>query len=193
LEKKKISQHFNPQKEAWKHLNGLIYGVDYHQNPAIQAMINQFKYKFNQQMLNNLTELMMEKLQQLSMVQDKPIVLIPIPLHSRRQRERGFNQAELLCKELKSKYSADLKIQKALKRVKYTSQQAKLNCAERQKNLNEAFEIRPDADLEILNQSVCFLVDDVCTTGATLENAAIILKKSGVERVYGLVAARAFK
>ena len=144
-------------------------------------------------MVDYLAKLMAEKLQQLSMTQNKPIVLIPIPLHPRRHRERSFNQAEILSKAVQSKYSAHLEIKKVLKRVKYTSQQAKLNRAERQKNLSEAFALQPNVDLEPLNKSICFLVDDVCTTGATLENAAKILKAAGVERVYGLVAARAFK
>src|SRR5690606_39789031 len=77
--------------------------LDYHQNPAIQAVINQFKYKFNSQMADYLAVLMNDKLQQLFMTRKKPVLLIPIPLHSRRQRERGFNRSEEHTSELQSR------------------------------------------------------------------------------------------
>ncbi len=193
LEKKPIGHGFNPSKEAWQHLDGLIYGADYHHNPAIQAVVSQLKYKFNPQMAQYLSRLMEERLGQLAMLKGKPVVLIPIPLHPRRLRERGFNQSERLSQELQRQHSGNLRIELLLKRERYTQQQAKLKKEERQENLKEAFSLASPPDLARLNQGVCFLVDDVCTTGATLENAARLLKEAGIKKVYGLVAARAFR
>ena len=72
-----------------------------------------------------------------------------------------------------------------------TSQQAKLNKEARHQNLSEAFEVV--GNLKQLSETVCFLVDDVCTTGATLDSCARVLKEAGIQKVYGLVVARAFK
>lgn len=194
VEIKAIKPRRGPRKkELWESLDGVIYGADYHKNPSIQAVISQFKYRFNRHMTCYLALLMVKKLKQLEMIKGKCVFLIPVPLHPRRRRQRGFNQAELLCQGIDAKWTRDVKSTQLLKRTKYTYQQAKLNKAERQQNLNNAFKLKEGADLKTLNKGVCFLVDDVFTTGATLESAAKTLKEAGVKKVYGLVVARAFK
>jgi len=185
------SVSYSPSQQDFKYLDGVIYGLDYAENPEIQAAIKQFKYKFTQDLVDYFGKILAEKLGQLRMVKDKQVTLIPVPLHKKRQWQRGFNQAQLIAENVAKRMGDLAQVDLVLIRIKHTSQQAKLNKAERHKNLLEAFEI--SGDLEKLDDKICFLVDDVCTTGATLDSCAKLLKEKGVFKVYGLVVARAFK
>ncbi len=116
--------------------------------------------------------------------------LIPIPLHPRRQRERGFNQATRLAAMFKEAL-ANLGcthpiLPSQLKRVRYTDQQAHLGKTGRAQNMAGAFrsDISTPAPIEVI------LLDDVYTTGATLEQAAQALKTAGVKKVWGLTLAK---
>ncbi len=180
-----------PSYLDFKHLDGLIYGLDYAKNSQIQSAIRQFKYKFTKDLVNCFSDLMSQKMNELNMLNKKDSVLIPVPLHKKRLHYRGFNQADLLAKSTQKYYGKRASVHHLLLRVKNTSQQAKLTKKERHLNLENAFKIK--GDLSVLSEKVCFLVDDVCTTGATLDNCARILKEAGVKKVYGLVVARAFK
>ncbi|MBU0727883.1 hypothetical protein KKA95_04330 [Patescibacteria group bacterium] len=171
--------------KEFQYLDGVIYGMDYSQNPGIKAALKQFKYKFTQDLADYFGQVLSEKLSELGMCKNKKSVLIPVPLHRKRLNYRGFNQAELIAKAINPNLISHL-----LKRVKNTSQQAKLSKEERQINLDNAFEV---CDLSIDPNSIYFIVDDVCTTGSTLENCAKALKEAGMKKVYGLVVARAFK
>jgi competence protein ComFC len=108
-----------------------------------------------------------------------------IPLHSLKLRARGYNQAELLAKELGKKLH--LPYQELLIRTKQTPSQVGLKKEDRKTNIIGAFLSRSnqkDTGCNIL------LVDDVLTTGATVSEAAKVLKKSGVKSVYGVTLAR---
>lgn len=106
--------------------------------------------------------------------------IIPIPIHKRRERKRGFNQSELLAKELGNRL--DLPVFSGLQRKKPTKPQRVLNYLERKQNLQGAF-FMPQGRLRVKN---VLLIDDIFTTGSTLEEAAGYLKERGVERVYFL-------
>ena len=104
-------------------------------------------------------------------------VVVPIPLNKRRMRSRGFNQSEIIAKILSKKFDLKMNI-KLLKRVKNTNTQIGMNREERVKNIKDAFLANNSVmDLKIL------LVDDVCTTGATLIEASRALYKAGVLEV----------
>lgn len=177
--------------EDFEHLDGVIYGVDYAENPEIQAAISQFKYRFNRELTDYFADLICRKMRELGMLKYKQASLIPVPLHKKRLNYRGFNQAELIAYASAARLSDRANVLTLLSRIKNTSQQAKLSKKERHQNLSEAFEVT--GDISSLSDKVCFVVDDVCTTGATLDNCARVLKESGVKKVYGLVVARAFK
>jgi ComF family protein len=114
--------------------------------------------------------------------------LIPVPLHPVRARERGFNQAELLAAELAA--AAGLAVLPALRRVRPTRPQVGLAAAERAGNVRDAF--AADASrAPLLRGRGALLVDDVFTTGATLESAAAALRAAGAARVGALTLARA--
>lgn len=114
-------------------------------------------------------------------------LVVPIPLHPRKLKERGFNQAELIARVI-ARY-LQVKLAKGnLRRVKATITQTTLSRKERIKNIKKAFEIK-DKD-EFQAKSV-LLVDDVYTTGTTIREAAKVLKQAGAEEVYVFTLARA--
>jgi ComF family protein len=112
-------------------------------------------------------------------------VLVPVPLHPKRLRQRGYNQALLLAQEL-SKIIGLPVDEDALIRAQDVVPQARTkSAAERRQNVRHAFACnRNMADKQIL------LIDDVCTTGATLDACAIALKAAGASSVWGLTVAR---
>jgi ComF family protein len=112
-------------------------------------------------------------------------LLVPVPLDERRLRERGFNQSELLAAELARRTGRPV-ASDALIRVRETPSQAGLSPAERADNVRGAF-----AAPERLEGHSVLLVDDVCTTGATLYACARALKRGGAVTVQAVVATRA--
>ena len=111
-------------------------------------------------------------------------LIIPLPLSKKRFRFRGFNQAEILARELSAALGYPLN--RDLERIKHQPPQAGLDADERHKNIRGAFAWK-GADLQGRD---IILLDDVMTTGATLSEAALILKTAGAGRIYGLVLAK---
>lgn len=109
--------------------------------------------------------------------------LVPIPLHRKRLEKRGYNQAELIAEALGKRVNLPVK-KKLMKRKINTKPQKDLNPEERLKNIWGAF-----TAAERLNGGNILLIDDIYTTGATLNQAAATLKKAGAQRVYFLVIA----
>lgn len=110
--------------------------------------------------------------------------LVPVPLHRRRERARGYNQAELLAREL-SRWAKRPVEPAWLARVKDTPSQTGLTPAQRVENVQGAFAPRSKLDRKRI-----LLVDDVCTTGATLNACARALKRAGTESVQAVTVAR---
>ena len=115
-------------------------------------------------------------------------VVLPMPMHWRKQWNRGFNQAELLAQHVAARYG--LKPANYLRRSRLTKAQASLSEAERQTNLKNSFCVRKP---EQLAGKRVLLVDDVMTTGATLREAAGVLKAAGVKSVTALTLGRVDK
>jgi ComF family protein len=110
---------------------------------------------------------------------------VPVPLHSKRLREREFNQAALLAGQLS--LCSGLPVRDVLVRSRYTGTQTALDRAERRQNLRNAFSLRKNA--EVTDQNL-LLIDDVLTTGSTLDACAAILLEQGAESVRALTLAR---
>jgi competence protein ComFC len=113
-------------------------------------------------------------------------IVIPVPLHPARERQRGFNQARLLAELLSAHVSIQAK--SALERIRYTTTQTAFDRAERMENLHGAFRLRKNADVRDLH---VLLIDDVLTTGSTLSECARVLKEAGARSVHAATAARA--
>lgn len=107
---------------------------------------------------------------------------VPVPLHASRRRERGFNQAADLA------HGLGLPVVHALRRSRATVAQAGLPASRRHGNVRGAFALTAAA--AALDRAAVVLIDDVCTTGATLEACARTLKQGGIVEVRGLTAAR---
>lgn len=116
-------------------------------------------------------------------------LIIPVPLHSKRLRERGFNQALLLVKELSRRTRIPYSKRLLQKRI-LTPPQVNLSGGEREKGVRGSFHIQRDEEIE--GKSI-LLVDDVYTTGATVNECSKVLLKAGAERVDVLTIAHAIK
>ncbi|WLH35211.1 ComF family protein [Pseudomonas sp. FP2196] len=109
----------------------------------------------------------------------RPNMLLPVPLASKRLRQRGFNQAAMLARWLSRHLDLPCE-ENVLRRIKDTSAQQELDAKARKKNLRSAFDLSPDADVKGRHLA---LVDDVLTTGATAQALARLLKDAGAARV----------
>lgn len=116
-------------------------------------------------------------------------LIVAVPLHQKRLRKRKFNQAVLLCRELLKFFPKKNFYPDFLIRVKNTKPQVELRKKEREKNLKRAFLVNKKYRDEVMGKKI-LLVDDVMTTGATLENCAKELKRRGAKEVVSLVVAK---
>ena len=107
-------------------------------------------------------------------------ILVPVPLHPRKRRERGFNQAELLA-EIFAAQVPSASVARVLQRVIDTPTQTRLDREQRQENLKNAFALAARPPLEIAKRYV--IVDDVFTTGATLNACAAVLRRAGLTSI----------
>lgn len=183
-------------------LNGLFAAGKY-QDPILREAIHQFKYQGAESLKKPLTELLVKYLKKENLIEKLlSSVLAPIPLTWRRKLNRGFNQSELLTKELS--LILNCPVINLLKRQKFSAPQAKIqDWQKRKENISGAFKVSlksfsklsslyPPSTRSRTSDRVerVILVDDVSTSGATLEEAARVLKEVGVKEVYGLVVAK---
>lgn len=137
-------------------------------------------------MAPTLGNLVLEALAFYRVIFPKDALIIPVPLHPSRERMRGFNQARLIAYVLGEKLELSVR-RDILKKIKKTRPQMELPREERLKNILEAFAV---SDTAAVRNQTCILVDDVKTTGATLESATRALKRAGAKRVWALTVAR---
>lgn len=150
---------------------------------VVRKAVHQLKYGHFEALAAPLGRMLAEYLEASPLAAD---VLVPVPLHSRRLRSRGYNQSALLATEV-GKLDGLLVLEGSLVRVRHTKAQVKTaDAEERQRNLADAFECR---DKGLAGKRVV-VVDDVCTTGATMNSCAIALRRAGASLVWGLALAR---
>ena len=160
-------------------------------NKTTQKLLYNFKYKpYLTDLKTVLSDLFYESIIQNEQFQNQikkgDWVFVPIPLSSAKLRKRGYNQTEILAAGLSEKFN--FPVQNLLFRAKETKTQVGLSNLQRKLNVKSAFEFINHKS-SIVNQNI-FLVDDVETTGSTLSEAAKILKRAGVQKVFGLTLAR---
>jgi ComF family protein len=146
---------------------------------ALRAIVHAFKYDGRRSIAATLGAMMRERGH---VVLAGAHAAVPVPLHPSRRRSRGFNQADDLARHL------GLAVVHALRRIRATATQADLPAAKRHGNVYGAFVAAPTT--QVLRGKIVVLVDDVSTTGATLESCARALKEAGVAEVRALTAAR---
>ena len=160
--------HFDRGRALWLH------------KPPVSNSIYQFKYH-NQRAFGKYYARAMAKQFERVVREWNPDCIIPIPLHKKRKRKRGYNQAQLLAQDLGRMLHISVETS-VLKRSRYTNPQKKLNHRERKKNLKDAFTVV--GRLEHVKSVL--LIDDIYTTGNTIDEAAKKLKQAGVQEVYFL-------
>lgn len=176
--------------EAVSYLDGVTAFFSYREGDSLARLIKQFKYDYAreiavvwQRILAKRPNFLPPDFVSLNMA------VMPVPLHPRRQRWRGFNQAEIITQTVGQIITVGRQIScltACLYRTRHTEQQARLTGEQRRRNLAGAFSWRGKSDVpaEVL------LVDDIFTTGSTLQECAKVLKANGGKRVWGLVLAR---
>ena len=175
-----------------QNLKDLYFALPY-QNPLVKNLIQKFKYEpFIKELAPTLSSLIIEHFQ---LLDNKPpffggghdFILIPVPLEKRKLKRRGFNQAEEIAKELSSSLEIPL-FSDCLIKTRGTIPQTDLSAEARKKNIKGAFLVRNG--ILVKNKKI-LLVDDVYTTGSTMEEAARVLKEAGAKEIIGLAVARA--
>lgn len=167
-------------KKGW-YLNGIIAGASY-QNKVVQDAIKLMKYRSISEIAGSLGALLGKQVERFL---GGDGIFVPVPLARSRQLERGFNQAQLIAYSL----AADnRRFVNALVRLARKTPQVELARPERRANVRGVF--GPTGDVAKVKDKTVFVVDDVATTGATLNECAKVLKKAGAKKVFGLVVAR---
>jgi ComF family protein len=166
----------------------LLVCVGYRENKLVKKMIFGFKYRFNKGFLPVLGEILRTQLYYYSSVVPalQSAIIVPVPIHKKRRRFRGFNQAGLLAEYL-VEFFPEMNVCDCLQRVKYEVAQAKLNRKDRLENLCGAVVLKKDFNLR---GKTVILLDDVATTCATLKECSKALKDAGVRYICGLTLAR---
>lgn len=149
---------------------------------SLPMLVHQLKYSHQKYLAQNLGEFLVDEYVKRGLNCD---VIIPIPLNPNRQKQRGYNQAEQLCLPLKDCVNIPLDTT-SLIRKKDTPTQTTLSKQERRENLTDAFEV---TNVDNIRGKSILLVDDIYTTGATMEEAGGVLLKAGAKQVIALSVA----
>lgn len=118
-------------------------------------------------------------------VEKETPLLIPVPLTPKRLKARGYNQAELLAKEISARTGIPVETS-AIARIKQTEKQQDMTAKQRAENLKNAFSV---LNKSLVEGKTILLIDDVLTTGATVNECSRMLKKAGAKRVYAITIA----
>jgi predicted amidophosphoribosyltransferase len=197
-----------------------IFPLYDYRHPAIKKSLWLLKYKGKKRLASIFAEIIYEKileeLSELSVMENfNNIIIIPIPLSPKRYRERGYNQAELICREIEKinkernhltppashssplqqswrgaggEVSINLKLENnILKKIKETEHQARIKDRRiRLKNLSGSFVVKSG---ELIKKRNIILIDDITTTGATLSEAKKVLKQAGARKIIAFAVA----
>lgn len=188
----KPHQHYYKNKKLF--INALGAASTYH-NVILKRTIHAFKYKNLLTLSSPLSQLMIDFLQQSTffslLLKDNRVdmIVIPIPLNYRKKLKRGFNQAELIAKNISTYFCLSYNDQ-ILVRVRNNIPQVNYNAIEKRfLNVRNIFAVTKNAK-SLINKKIILLIDDVYTTGATLNEAARILKENGAKNIIGIVLAK---
>jgi len=173
-----------------KNLSGLFTALPYQERSLTKKLISSFKYPpYLKELADPLSDLIIKHF--LICEEDPKEILkkghlIPIPLTEQKLKKRNYNQAQELTKQLSEKLKVSAILNNLIK-TKKTKPQVGLSKKERKQNLKNAFSCTKPSQIK---RKEIFLIDDVYTTGATMEEAAKTLKKAGAKKVWGIAIAR---
>jgi ComF family protein len=144
-----------------------------------RALIHGLKYRNGQHLLGDFEQVVRASAEVTAFIRDA--ILVPVPLHPRKQRERGYNQTELLAEVLARAAGGATRVEAVLRRVVDTPSQTTFDRQARRDNLKNAFALARRASIN--PGSPYILVDDVFTTGSTLNSCAGVLRLAGVVKL----------
>ncbi|MDR2934250.1 MAG: ComF family protein [Rickettsiales bacterium] len=152
-------------------------------NDAAKKIVLPFKHSDRTNLRYFISDLMVATISSENDILDDLDFIIPVPLHFKRLLKRKYNQAALLATCISQKVSAPYL--NALRRIRFSESQGHLSLKKRRENIKNCFDIRLQCVKKIINKNI-LLIDDVMTTGATVNECAKMLKKAGAKKVYVL-------
>ncbi len=174
--------------KRYKNLDGLFFAASYN-DPLIKRTVNLYKYSYIKGLSDVLAYLIIAHFQLSNkQVNFADCIFCAVPLHKTKLKYRGFNQAQEIARRL-SDFSQAPFIADVLIKIKKVPSQTELNREQREKNVFGTFAFNPQKKGFIAGKKI-LLVDDVFTTGATLEECAKILKQNNAKEVWGVAVAR---
>lgn len=171
-----------PRCKKDKALKGIIC-TTYYEEGALKELVHNLKYNGVTELVPLLGQMMIESLQ--DNLKYENYILTFTPLHFMRQATRGYNQAQLLAEYIGQ--SLGIEVQNILVKTRATKRQVELQGSSRRKNLSGVFRLKTNVDIA---KKKIIIVDDITTTGSTLNECAKVLKSAGAKEVWGLVIAR---
>lgn len=168
------------------HLNR-IYSATNYDNEIAKKVVSELKYRFQLKDLSLvIARLILMHLKEIDFDFKEEMIIVPVPIHKSRERWRGFNQSTLIAEEIARATHLPYYCNNLVK-IKKTKPQVGLARRERMENVVGAFSIM---DSSVFTGKIVLLIDDVYTTGSTMEECAKVLKDAGAKYVYGITGAR---
>jgi len=168
----------------------ILAAAGFYGDEVLDPLITLLKYQRIKQAAIPLGEILSRYLKDLFKnyeLETKDFLIIPVPLYWRKEKQRGFNQSYLLASQLGKNMGLPI-ANNILKRIKNTASQVKLKDREKREiNIKNCFVVEKP---ELLFQKNVIILDDVFTTGATMKEAASVIKKAGAKKIIGLVVAK---
>ncbi len=159
--------------------------LDYH-NPIVKKLIKKYKYGYFDNLAEPIATVYVKKITSLNL--NNNFIICNVPLHIRKKKKRGFDQTELIAKKIS--VSTQIPYFDLLSRQRFTKAQAELDKEQRQKNMAQAFAINKKINSRELISHPVLLIDDIATTGTTLNEASRALKKAGFQQIICLALAK---
>lgn len=177
-----------PTKHASKSSIALTYAAtEYRQQPIVQRLIATLKYRGAKDTANHCADLIIAHLRHARFSPPPDTIMTAVPLHARRLRERGFNQADRIARIISKTYGIPY-THNILARIAHTPAQAHMD--DRKKRLENMRGAFVCAGANTARGKTVVIVDDVMTTGATLEACAQALKEAGAQKIIACVVAK---
>lgn len=164
--------------------DSLVIATEYSKDAIFTRVLHLYKYHFCREIAPLLSTILIRQWERFGTRCDE-LLVVPVPLHPRRLRFRGFNQSEILAATFAQHFKIPLV--SILERTRYTKPQVQLSREERLHNVRDAFRV---AHGENLVGKTIVLIDDVCTTLSTLEECSKVLKSAGAAAVHAAVLGR---
>lgn len=158
-----------------------LFALGPYDRPAIGLAVRELKYSGGRVLVEPLAEAMVERFSS-SISAD---AIVPVPLHRRRQRRRGFNQSDALARAVGRRMN--IPVEAFVEKTVATTPQAKLSEIDRRRNVRGTFRLRPDVEI-VPKRGI--IIDDVFTTGATVSAVSDVLRSAGMQTIIALTVAK---